>query len=142
MCAEEEPGASCCCESGGMGEGAVSRAACSCGARIPRHFILPAVLLLLDEEPSHGYALFHQLSELGIMETGMSPATVYRVLSKLEEDGLAVHDYADDGQGPPRKVYTLTLEGREALARWRTHIEKTRELLDWFAEKTSQGQAS
>jgi len=91
-------------------------------------------LLLLDEEPRHGYALFQRLTELGITDVGMSPATVYRVLSKLEEEGLAVHEHADDGQGPTRKVYTLTAEGREALAGWRSHIERTRGLLDWFLQ--------
>jgi DNA-binding PadR family transcriptional regulator len=137
MCEHDKAESGCCCGNGHVDGGAGSRAACHCGGNIPRHFILPAILLLLDEEPSHGYSLFHKLSGLGITDAAMSPATVYRVLSKLEEEGLAVHEHADDGQGPTRKVYMLTDEGREALAGWRSHIEETRGLLDWFAKRAS-----
>lgn len=130
------------CRANGHVDGAVrSGETCFCGGKIPRHFTLPAVLLLLDKEPSHGYALFQRLSELGITESGMSPATVYRVLSRLEEDGLATHEYSDDGQGPTRKVYALNEEGRKALAEWRVHIERVRGLLDWFVDEASDGQA-
>ncbi len=97
---------------------------------------MPAILLLLDEKPTHGYALLQDLSELGIVDAGTSPATVYRILSKLEEEGLAVHEHDDDGQGPTRKVYSLTEEGRKTLAEWNSHIETTRELLNWFARKS------
>jgi len=114
---------------------------CFCGGKIPRHFTLPAVLLFLDKEPSHGYALFQRLSELGITESGMSPATVYRVLSRLEEEGLATFEHSDDSQGPTRKVYALTEEGRTALAEWKVHIERMRGLLDWFVDESSDGQA-
>jgi DNA-binding PadR family transcriptional regulator len=79
-----------------------------------------------------------KLSDLGIAEAGMSPATVYRILSRLEEEGLAVHEHADDGQGPTRKVYSLTPEGKEALAAWRDHIEKTQSLMDWFTKRASK----
>jgi PadR family transcriptional regulator PadR len=131
-----------CCHANGHVEGAArSVETCCCGGKMPRHFTLPAVLLLLDKEPSHGYALFQKLSELGITGSGMSPATVYRVLSRLEEDGLATHENSDDGQGPTRKVYTLTEEGRKALAEWRIHIERMRGLLDWFVDKAFDEQA-
>ncbi len=136
MCYHDHAEPGCCCASGSV-ERVQGQATCPCGGEIPRHFALPAVLLLLNEEPSHGYALFQKLSELGITESRTSPATVYRVLSKLEEEGLAVHAHSDDGQGPTRKVYTLTGEGKKALADWRSHIAKTRELLDWFADKAS-----
>ncbi len=136
-----EAGSECCCSSGGAEGSPSGRSACRCGGNIPRHLILPniprhlilpAILFLLDEEPRHGYALLQRLSELGIADAGVSPATVYRVLSRLEEEGLAVHEHADDGQGPTRKVYSLTDAGREALADWRSHIQRTRELLDWI----------
>ena len=131
-----------CCRANVHVAGAVnSGETCCCGGKIPRHFILPAVLLLLDREPSHGYALFHRLSELGITESGMSPAAVYRVLSRLEEEGLATHENSDEGQGPTRKVYALTEEGGKALAEWRVHIERMRGLLDWFADEASGRQA-
>jgi DNA-binding PadR family transcriptional regulator len=92
-------------------------------------------MLLLDEEPSHGYSLVRKLSEMRVTAGDISPATLYRILSRLEEAGLATHQHVDEGQGPTRKVYTLTAEGRQALAEWKSHIQKTREFLDWFAER-------
>ncbi|MBC7231177.1 MAG: PadR family transcriptional regulator [Actinobacteria bacterium] len=115
------------------------RSAFRFGGNISRHFILPAILFLLDEEPRHGYALMQRPSELGITDAGVSPATAYRILSRLEEEGLAVHEHADDGQGPTRKVYSLTDTGREALADWRSHIQRTRELLDRFTRWSAHG---
>lgn len=128
-----------CCGEAHAGAAAGGRAACHCRGNIPRHFMFPAILLLLDEEPSHGYSLLHKLFELGITDASMSPATVYRILSRMEDEGLTVHEHADDGQGPTRKVYSLTDEGREALAEWRSHIERTRKLLDWFTVGGSRG---
>ncbi len=138
MCGRSDLGHGC-CEGNHADSAAGNRRSCGCGGNIPHHFILPAILLLLDQEPSHGYSLLRKLSDLGIAESGMSPATVYRILSRLEGEGLAVHEHADDGQGPTRKVYSLTDEGREALAEWRSHIERTRKLLDWFTAGGSRG---
>ena len=140
MCSHEDFEPGCCCENVNVEGAARSKGSCPCGGNIPRHFVLPATLLLLDKEPSHGYALFQKLSELGITGSGMSPATVYRVLSRLEDEGLATHENSDVGQGPTRKVYTLTEEGRKALAEWRVHIERMRGLLDWFVDEASDGQ--
>jgi len=135
LCDHNTEDASCCCE-GNLGDSlARGRAICHHGGNIPRHFILPATLLLLDEEPTHGYSLFRKLSELGVIDSEMSPATVYRVLSKLEHEGLAVHKHVDGGQGPTRKVYSLTDEGRSALTAWASRIEKTKGFLDWFIER-------
>ncbi|MFW6113621.1 MAG: PadR family transcriptional regulator [Actinomycetota bacterium] len=138
MCEREMDVVSCCCE-GGSDEDKemVYRASCHCGGHIPKPFVLPAILLLLDEEPSHGYSLLRTLHELEMSNGDMSPATVYRILSRLEEKGLAVHDHVDEGQGPTRKVYMLTDEGRAALAEWGKQIEKTRDLLEWFARRYS-----
>ena len=52
----------------------------------PRHFLLPAVLLLIAEEPSHGYQLVKALS--GLHFGPVDRPSVYRVLAQLEADGL------------------------------------------------------
>ena len=52
----------------------------------PRHFVFPAVLLLLSEEPSYGYELVKGLRTFRF-GTVDRPA-VYRALAQLEKDGL------------------------------------------------------
>ncbi len=137
MCDHGGNNPGCCCDGARETSSTGEKAFCSCVGNIPKHFILPAILVLLDEEPTHGYSLVGKLSDLGIISSEMSPASVYRILSKLEEDGLAVHKHVDDGQGPTRKVYMLTDEGKRAISDWREQIKHTRRILDWFINRAS-----
>lgn len=94
----------------------------------------PMLLLLLAQEPSHGYKLAERLSaEFGV--TGLPPQTVYRALQKMEDQGWIVPDWdMDSAQGPPRKVFEITGEGREALADWSVEIEELRGMLGTFLD--------
>lgn len=60
------------------------------------------VLVLLDEEPRHGYALAKELGKQG--------PTVYEHLQELEEAG-----YVEGEENGRRKVYTLTERGQLTL---------------------------
>ena len=52
----------------------------------PRHFLLPAILLLLAEEPRHGYSLAKGVHALQVGR--VDRPSVYRALAQLEADGL------------------------------------------------------
>ncbi len=84
------------------------------GLRHPSTLIAPCLLLLLAEQPSHGYALVDRLREFGFADG--SPGSLYRELRRLEDGGLA-HSYweASQTRGPARRVYELTPAGRRAL---------------------------
>jgi len=94
----------------------------------------PMLLLLLAQEPSHGYKLAERLStEFGI--AGLPPQTVYRALQNMEDQGWIEPDWdMDSAQGPPRKVFEITDEGREALADWSVEIEELRSMLGAFLD--------
>ena len=81
----------------------------------PRPLIVPHLLLLLAEEPRHGYELAESLRSWKFK--GVTTSTVYRELSRLEEDGL-VRSFWQSSQtrGPVRHMYELTSEGRADLA--------------------------
>jgi PadR family transcriptional regulator, regulatory protein PadR len=94
----------------------------------PRHFVYPAILLLLSEKPRHGYRLIDPLSDLGF-----GPAdrpTVYRALADLERDGLLESWDAEPKAGATRHVYALTEAGRAALDRWMQILADERDRLD------------
>jgi DNA-binding PadR family transcriptional regulator len=76
-----------------------------------------AVLLLLSEEPLHGYQLIQQIGERSNGAWTPSPGSVYPVLSQLEDEGLITIERIDG-----RKTASLTEEGR-------AHIEEHREEL-------------
>ena len=70
-------------------------------------------LLLLDliaEKPRHGYELIKAIEEAMQGAYSPSPGVVYPTLTLLEETGLI----ASEAQGP-KKLYSLTAEGRAAL---------------------------
>ncbi len=84
------------------------------GVRQPSALIGPCLLLLLAEQPSHGYALVDRLKGFGFGDG--STGSLYRELRRLEDGGLA-HSYweASQTRGPARRVYELTPAGRRAL---------------------------
>ncbi len=100
-----------------------------------RRFLRPAVLLLLAEQPMHGYELMGRLKEFGIGMAGIDPSMLYRLLRVMERTGLAESALDDSGSGPARKVYNLTPEGREVLDMWMSNLDDLSELLDKFRER-------
>jgi DNA-binding PadR family transcriptional regulator len=98
------------------------------GGRAPRGDVRTAVLLLLAEEPMHGYQLMQAISERSGGSWTPSPGAIYPTLNQLEDEGLVVVT-ADAG----RKLATLTDAGRE-------HIESRRETWpDPFAGRDASG---
>jgi PadR family transcriptional regulator PadR len=91
----------------------------------------PALPLLLLQElskgPTHGYGLIEVIRHLGFETTG---ATVYPHLAKLQDEGWVTADWHTPVSGPPRKVLTITAEGREHLADKRGQWERFREFMN------------
>ncbi|HUF32621.1 MAG TPA: helix-turn-helix transcriptional regulator [Acidimicrobiales bacterium] len=83
----------------------------------PRHFLYPALLLLLAEEPRHGYRLVDSLLRLGFGP--VDRAAVYRALADLEADGyLESWEMEPPAGGSTRNIYGVTDTGVETLRRW------------------------
>ncbi|MEY2552882.1 MAG: PadR family transcriptional regulator, regulatory protein PadR, partial [Ilumatobacteraceae bacterium] len=89
---------------------------------------LPAILLLLSEEPRHGYGLAKGVHALQIGR--VDRPSVYRTLAQLEADGLVTSaaDVPRAAQG--RRIYSLTALGVQALRRWMGVIKQERDGLD------------
>lgn len=84
-----------------------------------------AVLVLLEEEPSHGYGLMDRLPELVPRSVRRSDAgTLYRFLHALEAEGFVRSTWSLPRSGPPRRVYSVTEAGHQELAWWRGEIER------------------
>lgn len=94
-----------------------------------------AVLGLLAEAPTHGFALSKALGpggEIGVIWT-VPRQLVYRTLGVLEENEF-VHPIATEaGPGPVRTIMDVTPLGRDALERWLeepvAHVRDARSLL-------------
>lgn len=72
------------------------------------------ILLLLGEGESHGYAIMQRVNERTGRRTILGPATLYRTLKQLRDDGLIEEAGIEPGDGGERRLYRLTAAGRQA----------------------------
>ena len=104
---------------------------------VQRRPLLPCcLLLLLAEEPGHGYELTERLKNWGFELSG--PGPVYRELRILEETGLVSSAWSEPQSGPVPRIYELTDAGRESLARAATEMADLERLLDDFKRRFRQ----
>jgi PadR family transcriptional regulator AphA len=98
-----------------------------------------AVLALLAEAPSHGWAIAGQLARGG--EVGMiwslGRPIVYHSLARLESEGLIRTAGLERGaRGPHRVIYAITPAGRKAVRAWlAAPIEHVRDVRSLFLLK-------
>src|ERR1700682_2971716 len=98
------------------------------GLAPPRRFVLPAILLVLSEQPGHGYSLQKALEQLRFGH--VDRPTVYRALAQLESDGLVESWSAAPKAGQARRVYGVTALGERVLRIWMSVIKDERDCLD------------
>ena len=67
------------------------------------------VLLLLSHEASYANDIITRLKEAELI---VVEGTLYPLLTRLKKDGLLAYEWRESTQGPPRKYYELTEEGR------------------------------
>jgi DNA-binding PadR family transcriptional regulator len=77
-----------------------------------------AVLVLLDEQPMHGYQIIQEIEERTSGFWKPSPGSVYPVLQQLEDEGLVLIEQTDG-----RRVVNLTEVGRSYVEDNRTKLE-------------------
>ncbi len=96
----------------------------------PKDFLRPCLLLLLREQPSHGYDLLERTQAFGF--TSSDPGRLYRALRALERDGLVHSIWEASDTGPDRRIYQLTRTGMEDLHRRVRAMAGTRRVMDAF----------
>lgn len=80
----------------------------------PSFALRTLILLMVAEDPSHGYGLLGRLEGLGYRRD--NPGKVYRALAWLDRHGLVAPVWdTDSGTGPARRVYTITDAGQQLL---------------------------
>jgi PadR family transcriptional regulator PadR len=70
------------------------------------------VLALLRDGERYGFEL---VKELSAAELVTSEGTIYPLLSRLRQDGAVETSWRESTQGPPRRYYKLTSEGKASL---------------------------
>lgn len=80
--------------------------------QLRKGFLAYCVLQVCSHEPVYTSDIIRKLrdAELVVVE-----GTIYPLLSRLQRDGLLCHEWQESEQGPPRKYYAVTTEGREVV---------------------------
>lgn len=88
-------------------------------------YVRTCVLTLLAEEPAHGYELAQKLNarELADVDAG----GLYRTLRAMATEGLVVSHWRYGDYGPPRRVYSISEQGRQ----WLPQGAKAARLMNW-----------
>jgi PadR family transcriptional regulator PadR len=100
---------------------------------LPRNFLRPCLLLLLAEQPGHGYDLLEQIAALGLERA--DAGGLYRALRAMEQEGLVRSWWEPSDAGPARRTYTLTDEGRDWLHAWAGSLREVRRLLGRYLHR-------
>jgi PadR family transcriptional regulator PadR len=81
----------------------------------------PTLLLLISQKERHGYTLLNDLDQMN-MGT-IHPSVIYRTLRELEGlDWIQSTWDTFETQGPPRRTYTITDLGKQALINWKQQL--------------------
>ena len=100
---------------------------------LPRNFLRPCLLVLIAEQPSHGYDLIERLGSLGV--AGTDPGGLYRTLRSMEQEGLVSSQWETSSAGPARRTYWLTDEGLDWLHAWAGTLRENRRVLSLFLRR-------
>jgi PadR family transcriptional regulator PadR len=103
---------------------------------LPRNFLRPCILLLLREQPAHGYDLLERLRPLGFVRD--DPGRLYRALRALEGDRLVHSVWEGSDTGPDRRVYELTRAGMEELHDQAQALAGSSKTLERFLSRYSE----
>jgi PadR family transcriptional regulator, regulatory protein PadR len=96
----------------------------------PRNWLVPSLLLLLRGWSSYGYDLMQRLAALGVEAPNIS--TVYRALRQMEEKGMVSSGWEVSGDGPGRRVYSITEAGEAYLESWMNSLEQHQRMIEEF----------
>ncbi len=102
------------------------------GGGKPQRYVQPSLLMALKSGPSYGYQLIQTIGEYGFMREDVPPGMIYRHLRQMDEEGVVESKWDSQGDGPAKRIYSITAEGLEILEAWILHMERQRNALDNF----------
>lgn len=91
-----------------------------------------ALLAILSqaEEPMYGYRIAKEMSSEDMDFQLIKQGALYPVLKSLERNELLSSRVEPSVSGPPRRYYSITDSGREALKRWQALWDGTCNLMN------------
>lgn len=76
-------------------------------------FLVYCVLLICSHGNVYSSDIIKRLRDASLV---VVEGTIYPLLSRLQKDGLLLHEWKESPQGPPRKYYRVSESGQKILA--------------------------
>ena len=76
------------------------------------------ILFVLDERPTYAFEMNTLIQKLSQGTISADDNSLYRALNRFEDVGLVSSDLQPSPNGPARRYYSLTTNGRELLSRF------------------------
>ena len=71
-----------------------------------------------SQDAIHGYEIGRRLADEAPEGLSFKQGTLYPMLRTMEAEGLVRSTLVPSNEGPARKCFTITVEGRRVLATW------------------------
>lgn len=81
-------------------------------AQMRKGFLEFCILLIISQKKMYASDILEKLTDANLI---VVEGTLYPLLSRLRGQGLLEYDWEESPSGPPRKYYSLTKKGSEAL---------------------------
>ena len=77
------------------------------------------IMLILKQRSCYANDIIRELKEADMI---VVEGTLYPLLNRLLKERILKYEWQESTQGPPRKYYSLTLDGEEVLKIGRAHV--------------------
>jgi PadR family transcriptional regulator PadR len=82
------------------------------------------ILKVIANEPTHGWAIAQRIKQMSNDVLQVGQGSLYPALHKLEHQGWITSEWGESDSGRRAKYYSLTRDGRKALASEAAHWER------------------
>ncbi len=94
------------------------------------------ILGVLHNESHYGYSLVKEI--IGDIPFSITEGTIYPILSRLSREGLIKYEWVESKQGPPRKYYHLTQDGRATFQELKKEFDNLVRLVNGVTAKSKK----
>lgn len=82
--------------------------------------------------PVHGYGVARRIEQISNSMLSVNQGTLYPVLLRLEQEGSIVSEWGPSENNRRARFYSLTADGRKALAAQKKEWEQTASIIEQF----------
>ena len=104
-------------------------------AQLRRGVLEYCVLAVLRDGENYGFELVKAMGRADGLLT--SEGTIYPLLARLRRDGSVHSNWRESTSGPPRRYYSLTSDGRDALEQFTRDWARFRDAVDDLLSRTA-----